>query len=96
MYSFAPELAGARCAALAHELDWVIISGDMRIGKNPHEVQAWREAGHTIFFLKPGWINQPFWSQAWKFVKCFPDVISTAAKAKSGEWFAVVVNGKIS
>jgi len=45
---------------LAKEEDWVIVSGDLRIRKNPHEIAAWRSAGHTIFFLKPGWINLPF------------------------------------
>ena len=81
---------------LAGELDWVIISGDMRIGKNLHEVQAWREAGHTLFFLKPGWITQPFWVQAWRFVKCFPEIVAAAKKAKTGDSFVVAVNGTIN
>jgi len=80
---------------LAKELDWVIISADTRIGKNLHEVEAWRAAGHTTFFLKPGWTNYSFWVQAWKFVECFPDIIATAAKAKSGEFFFISANGKI-
>ena len=80
---------------LAHEPDWVIISGDIQISRNPHEVRAWRAAGHTTFFLKPGWTNYTFWVQAWKFVKCFPDIIATAAKAKSGEFFFISANGKI-
>jgi PIN like domain len=81
---------------LAKELDWVIISGDNRITKNPHEVQAWRAAGHTTFFLKPGWTNVNFWTQAYKFVKCFPDIIATARGAKSGRFFLVAGNGKIT
>jgi hypothetical protein len=48
---------------LASEPDWVIISGDLRIRKNPHEILAWREAGHTTFFLKKGWIALTFWDQ---------------------------------
>ena len=81
---------------LAKELDWIIISGDNRITKNPHEVQAWRAAGHTTFFLKPGWTNYSFWIQAYKFVKCFPDIMVVARKAKSGDFFFVAGNGKIS
>jgi PIN like domain len=83
-------------AVLARESGWIIISGDLQIRKNPHEVQAWRAAGHTTFFLKSGWINYSFWVQAYKFVKCFPDIIAAAAKAKRGEFFFVSVNGKIS
>ncbi len=81
--------------ALACEEEWVIVSGDLRIRKNPHEVAAWSEAGHTTFFLKPGWINLGFWEQAQKFVKCFPDMLDTSARAKRGTAHYVSVNGKI-
>ena len=80
---------------LAKEENWVIVSGDLRIRKNPHEIVAWRSAGHTIFFLKPGWINLPFWTQMWKFVKCFPDIVRTAERAKKGGAFYVSVTGKV-
>ena len=82
--------------ALADEPDWVIISGDVRISKNPHEIEAWKTAGHTTFFLKAGWTNISFWDQAQKFVKCFPEIIATAKKDKRGSMFFVSVNGKIS
>lgn len=82
-------------AALGKEQDWVIISGDLQIKKNPHEVQAWRAAGHTTFFLKAGWINLPFWIQTWKFVKCFPDIVAIAARAKEGTFFMVSTMGKV-
>lgn len=82
--------------ALGRETDWVIISGDLRIRNNPHEVRAWQAAGHTIFFLKGRWIAQPFWVQAWKFVKCFPEIIARAQKGKPGDIFFVSVNGTIS
>jgi hypothetical protein len=81
--------------ALAREKHWVIISGDLRIRKNPHVMQAWKSAGHTVFFLKPGWINLPLWTQTWKFVKCFPDILAAAEKARSGSEFFVATNGKI-
>ena len=81
--------------ALADERDWVIISGDTRITKNRHEVLAWRAAGHTTFFLKPGWTNYPFWTQTQKFVKCFPAIIAEAGRARTGQAFFVSGNGKI-
>jgi hypothetical protein len=34
---------------LAQQEDWIIVTADVRIGKNPHEIAAWKEAGHTIF-----------------------------------------------
>jgi hypothetical protein len=80
---------------LAREPDWIIISGDIRISRNPHEVEAWRNAGHTTFFLKPGWTNYQFWIQAYKVVKCFPDIIAAAESAKRATFFTVSTNGKI-
>jgi hypothetical protein len=58
-------------------------------------MEAWKSAGHTLFFLKPGWINLPFWTQTWKFMKCFPDIVATAKRAKTGSEFFVATNGKI-
>lgn len=81
--------------ALAKESDWVIVSGDLQIRKNPHEIKAWQEAGHTTFFLKKGWIDLTFWDQAWKFAKAFPELIATAQRARKGSAFFLTPNGKI-
>ncbi len=81
--------------ALAKEFDWVIISGDLQIRRNPHEIRAWQEAGHTTFFLKKGWIDLPFWDQAWKFAKVFPDLLATAESARKGSAFYLTPNAKI-
>jgi len=80
---------------LADEEDWVIVTADIQIGRNPHEVAAWQEAGHTVFFLKPGWVNLPFWTQAYKFTKCFPEIIKQGERTEPGASFLVAVNGKI-
>ena len=81
--------------ALAAEEDWVIITADVRISRNPHEVRAWKEAGHTIFFLKPGWTDLTFWEQANKFTRCFPQIIAEAERAERAAAFVITVNGKI-
>jgi len=80
---------------LAEEEDWIIVTADVRISRNPHEVKAWKEAGHTVFFLKPGWTNISFWEQATKFTKLLPEIIETAKKAREGSGFLVSINGKI-
>ena len=81
--------------ALANEPDLVIVTADVRIRRNPHEVKAWLEAGHTIFFLKPGWLDLTFWDQANKFTKCFPALVNEAERAERGSAFLVNVNGKV-
>jgi hypothetical protein len=80
---------------LAKEEGWIIVTADVRIGKNPQEIEAWKQAGHTIFFLKPGWTDMRFWDQALKFTKCFPSIIEKAQFAERGSSFIVSVNGKI-
>lgn len=80
---------------LAREENLIIITADVRIGRNPHEIKAWKEAGHTIFFLKPGWTDMPFWTQANKFTKCFPDIMKAAKSGKRGSSFVVSANGKL-
>ncbi|MDO9540949.1 MAG: DUF5615 family PIN-like protein [Kiritimatiellia bacterium] len=94
--NFAPNTEDAVwMKALAGDKGRVIITADIRIGRNPYEVRAWKEAGQTVFFLKPGWLKLTFWEQAAKFTKCFPNIIKEAEKARQGDAFIISVNGKI-
>ena len=81
--------------ALARHSGLVIISGDVNISRNPHEVRAWKEAGHTIFFLRNGWTHIQLWEQAAKLFHIFPDIVKRARKAKQGAGFMVPVRGAI-
>jgi len=80
---------------LASQPGWVIVSGDLRIRRNPHEIRAWQAAGHTTFFLKKGWLDLQTWDQAWKFVKVFPEMVATAERAQKGKAFYITPNAKI-
>ncbi|MGA8658846.1 MAG: DUF5615 family PIN-like protein [Chthoniobacterales bacterium] len=80
---------------LAGEMDWVIISADTAISRNPHEVQAWKEAGHPIFFFKHSLAQQPFWQQASRLCRVFPDIIRLASRAGPGDSFQIPVKGAI-
>jgi hypothetical protein len=81
--------------ALAKEDDLVIVTADVAINRNPHEIRAWKEAGHTLFFLKPGWTDLTFWEQANKFTRCFPEIIKQAMRSERSAAFTVKVNGRI-
>lgn len=81
--------------ALAKETGWVILSGDMAISRNPHEVEAWKRAGHPIFFFKYAWVQQVFWEQASRLFHLFPEILKRAAKARTGDSFMVPFKGKI-
>lgn len=80
-------------AKLSQEGDWVVLSGDFSITRKPHERLAWQESGLTCFFLQAGWLHIPFWQQAWKLVKWWPDVIETARRFESGHSFLIPVRG---
>ena len=77
---------------LADEGDWVIVSADTRIPKNPQNRQAWRQSGLTGFFFLKAWTNHPFWEQAWRAVRWWPDITRTADTVQPGVGFWVPVN----
>jgi hypothetical protein len=80
---------------LASELDWVIISADTAISRNPHEVEAWKQAGHPIFFFKHSLLHQTFWQQASRLCHVFPDILRLAERATTGDSFQIPVRGAI-
>lgn len=69
----------------------VIISGDERITRNPHERAAWRESRLTAFFLASGWMHHKFWDKTWMFVRWFPTLAQQARIVVPGAGFLVPV-----
>jgi hypothetical protein len=80
---------------LGKEGDWIVISGDYRIGRGAHERAAWHQSGLTVFFLSKGWTNIPPLQQHSKLALILDDIVEHAAKAKSGSGFSIHMNGKI-
>jgi PIN like domain len=78
---------------LGRQSGWVILSGDAAISRNPHEVRAWKEAGHPIFFLKHAWTNVHGWESASKLFHRFPEILKLAQKANPGDGFWVPIKG---
>ena len=76
-------------------MNWVVISGDYRIGKSAHERQAWHESGLTAFFLKKGWTNIPLLQQHAKLTLIIGEVVSYASESPEGSGFMISVKGKI-
>lgn len=93
---FGPSTSDAEwMRVLAREMDWVIISADTAISRNPHEVQAWMEAGHPIFFFRHSLVHQTFWQQASRLCHVFPEIIRLASRAGPGDSFQIPVRGAI-
>jgi predicted nuclease of predicted toxin-antitoxin system len=80
---------------LGGEGNWIVISGDYRIGKNAHERAAWHQSGLTVFFLSKGWTNIPPLQQHSKLALILNGIIEHAEKARPGSGFSISINGKI-
>jgi len=57
-----------------------VVSGDLRILKNPAEAQALREADLTFFALEKQWTRLAWHDWAWRMVKVWPLISSTHAR----------------
>jgi hypothetical protein len=74
---------------LSREGDWIVVSGDLRIFKLPHLREAWNQSRLTTFFLAKGWLNRPFWEQAWWLVRWWPSIMNQASMIAPGYGFEV-------
>lgn len=80
--------------ALGAEGDWVIVSGDTRITRNPVERAAWRESELTAFFFLEPWANDQYWKQCAALVSWWPIIVSQARKTPRAHGFVMPKLGK--
>lgn len=80
---------------LSEEGGWIIISGDLGIGRNPHQRAMWEQGNVVIFFLARGWAELELVVKHSKLTTAFPKIIEAAKKAKGGSGFQVRVNGSV-
>lgn len=76
---------------LGRERNWVIVSADRRIMRNPHERRAWQASRLTAFFLEKGWAKQTLWHQASGLVRWWPHIMAQAERIEPGAGFLVPV-----
>jgi hypothetical protein len=82
-------------SALIREQNWIVISGNIRMAKNPAEKVAWRATGVTAFFLHPGWANISMFDQHALLSRSLPGIIQSAQKAKPGTGYILFANRRI-
>ena len=75
--------------ALGVEGNWIVITGDQRIFKNPAEKKVWREAKMTTYFLQGSWQNVPIEEQAWRLMRWLPDFVKHAGNHDAGTGLSV-------
>lgn len=82
-------------STLGQEGDWIIISGDMRISRNPAERQAWLESGLTAFFFGDAWSRSRYWKKAADLVAWWPDITRYAREHPNGHGYTIPKEGKV-
>jgi hypothetical protein len=74
---------------LGAEGDWVVITGDESIRRNPAERRVWREMRLTTFFLQPAWMNTRMEEQAWRLLRWLPRLVEIAGSEAAGTGLSV-------
>ncbi len=74
---------------LSEEGDWIIISGDTRIFKTPHELAAWQSVGLTGFFWAQQWLKINKWDHAWRLMRWWPKIEEQAKLVEAGAAFEI-------
>jgi hypothetical protein len=82
---------------LATEREWVIITCDLNIVRNPHRQLVFRKANLTAFFLLDAWSNGSVKGTdiAMRLLKLWPEISRLAAQSEPGTCFAVPYKGAI-
>jgi predicted nuclease of predicted toxin-antitoxin system len=75
--------------ALGEEGDWVVLTHDVRITRNPHELAALEQSGLTVFIFAKGWLDIGFWEQAWQLIKRWPGITSIARRSTKSNRYRV-------
>ena len=82
---------------LGHEGEWIVISGDIRISRNPTERAAWRESSLTAFFFASQYPEKKIWSQVTHFLRWWPNITREAREhreAPEGSGYVIPMQGK--
>jgi len=69
---------------LARDGDWIVVTADDSIRRNPAERQAWINMGQTPFFMQPTWMKVPCEEQAWRLLRWLPRLLSHASTERCG------------
>lgn len=93
---FAPATPDAEwLAELADQGEWIVVTQDRRIARNPDERETWRRGGLPTFFLTSGWASLEFWPKAEKLVHAWPALLRQALDARMGVAFLLHVGGRL-
>ena len=71
------------------EFRWAILTTDHGINTGIHERQAWKKAGHIMFFFKRKPWKKPFHEQSARLILLWPTIVTLATNAEPGTGYKV-------
>lgn len=81
---------------LADEGDWILLTCDLDIVRNPYRQAVFRKAGLTTFFLVGAWSSGLGGTDiAQRLLRLWPEITKCAAAAKPGTCFSVPFKGSL-
>lgn len=93
--SFPPETIDEEWITEIKEKGYIVISGDPKIAKNPHERKLLISSGLTVFFFGKGWMTINTWKQAATLFKIFPNIIMLSKDNPRKSLYLIEQSGKI-
>ena len=78
--------------AIGEEGGWTVISGDIRITRQPSERRAWRQSRLKGFFLAPGWSRYTNLQRTARLLLWWPKFQAQERLVEPGAIFQVPIN----
>ena len=69
---------------LSQSGSWYVVSIDKFKKQRGAEREAIKRAGHTVFVLDPQWSKHPYWLQAERLVKWWPQIVNFSRVVSGG------------
>jgi len=79
----------------ASKEEWVAVTGDFKIWKNPLQRETIQSYRLKMVFMPDGFVNSKIWSQVQYIIKYWPSIEDQLVKQRSWNRVRFNINGKI-
>lgn len=75
---------------LGKEGQWIIISGDINITRNPQRKKILKDTGLSAFILFREYNRMGIWEQSWRLIRWWPRLVQTTEHSPRGKCFEIL------
>jgi len=80
---------------LANEGNWIVITEDTRLARNPATRTLLQQSGLTFFIFPKDFPRKDRWEQSWRTIKIWPEIFKLSNKKPKDAIFAITGKYKI-